>query len=205
MCADLGYVVGMSQLWQLHPDNPQPRLVKQAVDILRRGGVIVIPTDACYVLACALSSKAGEEKIRRILEVDDRFPLSVLCRDLAEMSRYGMVDNIAFRRIRSEAPGPYEFVLPATRDLPRRLWQSKQKTVGLRLPDNVIAVTLIQALDEPLICATLLLPGDSLPLTDPYDIQSTLGNRLDLVIDGGYCGIDPPQRIDLTVADTSAV
>jgi tRNA threonylcarbamoyl adenosine modification protein (Sua5/YciO/YrdC/YwlC family) len=191
----------MSQLWQIHPDNPQSRLISQAADILRRGGVIAMPTDACYVLACALNAKAGEEKLRRILGVDDRFPLSVMCRDLAELSHYGMVDNVAFRKIRSQAPGPYEFILPATRELPRRLWQSKQKTVGLRLPKNEIAMALIKHLDEPLVCATVLLPGEDIPLTDPYDIESTLGNRLELVIDGGYCGIDPPQRIDLIVGD----
>lgn len=194
----------MSQLWQIHPDNPQPRLIKQTADILRRGGVIVMPTDACYALVCALNAKAGEERLRRILGVDDRFPLTVMCRDLAEMSRYGMVDNVAFRQIRSQAPGPYEFILPSTRELPRRLWQSKQKTVGLRLPKNEIAMALMHELDQPLVCATLVLPGEDIPLTDPYDIEATLGNRLELVIDGGYCGIDPPQRIDLIVGDSSA-
>lgn len=188
----------MSQFLQIHPDNPQRRLVDKAVQIIRQGGVIVYPTDSGYALGCQLGDKAAQERIRRIRQVDDKHNFTLVCRDLSELATYAKVDNTAYRLIKNLTPGPYTFILSATREVPRRLQNPKRKTIGLRVPDNRIAQDLLESLGEPLMSSTLILPGDDMPLTDPYDIRDTIGNQLDLVIDGGYCGFEPTTVIDLT-------
>ncbi|HHH48916.1 MAG TPA: threonylcarbamoyl-AMP synthase [Gammaproteobacteria bacterium] len=188
----------MSQFFQIHPDNPQLRLIDQAVEIIRKGGVIAYPTDSGYALGCHLGDKHAQERIRRVREVDDKHNFTLVCRDLSELATYAKVDNTAYRLIKSLTPGPYTFILAATREVPRRLQNPKRKTIGLRVPDNRIAQALLETLGEPLMSSTLILPGDDLPLTDPYDIRDTLEHSLDLVIDGGYCGFEPTTVVDLT-------
>lgn len=187
----------MSQFFQVHPDNPQARLVRQAVDIIRGGGVIVYPTDSAYALGCQIGDKAALDRIRRIrrLEADHNFTL--VCRDLSELATYARVDNTQYRLLRNNTPGPYTFILKATSEVPRRLMHAKRKTVGLRVPENNIAQALLADLGEPLMSVTLILPGDELPLIDPYEIRDALEHDVDLVIDGGYCGMEPTSVIDL--------
>lgn len=187
----------MSQFFQVHPDNPQARLVRQAVDIIRAGGVVVYPTDSAYALGCQIGDKAALDRIRRIrrLEADHNFTL--VCRDLSELATYARVDNTQYRLLRNNTPGPYTFILKATSEVPRRLMHAKRKTVGLRVPENNIAQALLADLGEPLMSVTLILPGDELPLIDPYEIRDTLEHDVDLVIDGGYCGMEPTSVIDL--------
>lgn len=187
----------VSQFFQVHPDNPQARLVRQAVDIIRSGGVIVYPTDSAYALGCQIGDKAALDRIRRIrrLEADHNFTL--VCRDLSELATYARVDNTQYRLLRNNTPGPYTFILKATSEVPRRLMHAKRKTVGLRVPENNIAQALLADLGEPLMSVTLILPGDELPLIDPYEIRDTLEHDVDLVIDGGYCGMEPTSVIDL--------
>ncbi len=188
----------MSQFFQIHPDNPQPRLIDKAVEIIRQGGVIVYPTDSGYALGCHLGDKTAQERIRRIRQVDDKHNFTLVCRDLSELATYAKVDNTAYRLIKSLTPGPYTFILVATREVPRRLQNPKRKTIGLRVPDNRVAQALLETLGEPLMSSTLMLPGDDMPLTDPYDIRDTLEHSLDLIIDGGYCGFEPTTVVDLT-------
>lgn len=187
----------MSQFFTVHPDNPQKRLIHQAVDIIRRGGVVVYPTDSGYALGCHLGDKAAMERIRRIRQLDKHHNFTLVCRDLSELGRYARVDNSVFRLIKNHTPGPYTFILKATSEVPKRLLHPKRKTIGLRVPDNPIALALLDELDEPLMSVTLMLPGDALPMTDPYDIRQTLEHELDLVIDGGFCGLEPTSVIDL--------
>ncbi len=188
----------MSQFFAIHPDNPQARLVRQAVDIIRRGGVVAYPTDSAYALGCHLGDKASVDRIRRIRALADHHNFTLVCRDLSELGRYARVDNSAYRLLRHATPGPYTFVLEATGEVPRRLQHPKRKTVGLRVPDNRIAQALLAELDEPLMSVTLQLPGDEYPLTDPYDIRESLEHDLELVIDGGYCGLEATSVIDMT-------
>ncbi len=188
----------MSQLFQIHPDNPQLRLIRGAVDVLRKGGVIIYPTDSCYALGCQIGDKAAVERLRRIRQVDDKHFFTLMCRDMAEMSTYAMVDNVAYRLIKTLTPGPYTFILPATRIVPKRLLHPKRKKIGIRRPDNVIALALLEELGEPLLSTTLILPGDEMPLTDPYEMRDLLGNQVDLIIDGGYCGLEPTTVIEWT-------
>lgn len=187
----------MSQFFQIHPDNPQLRLIRQAVEILQRGGVIAYPTDSGYALGCALGIKAAQEVIRDIRRVDDRHNFTLVCSDLSQIATYAMVDNTAYRLIKSLTPGAYTFILKATRDVPRRLQNPKRKTIGLRIPHNNIAQALLAGLGEPLMSSTLILPGEELPMTDPYEIRQMLEHRLDLVIDGGFCGFEPTTVIEL--------
>ena len=187
----------MSQFFQIHPNNPQVRLIRQAADIVRQGGVIAYPTDSAYALGCQIGDKAALDRIRRIrrLEADHNFTL--VCRDLSELATYARVDNTQYRLLRNNTPGPYTFILKATSEVPRRLMHAKRKTVGLRVPENNIAQALLADLGEPLMSVTLILPGDELPLIDPYEIRDTLEHDVDLVIDGGYCGMEPTSVIDL--------
>ena len=187
----------MSQFFQVHPDNPQVRLIKQAVEIVRSGGVIVYPTDSGYALGCQIGAKRPLETIRRIRKLSDKHCFTMICRDLKELGLYARVDNSQYRLIKNHTPGPYTFILPATNEVPRRLMQPKRKTIGIRVPDNNIALALLDELNEPLMSVTLILPGEELPMTDPYDIRQTLEHELDLVIDGGYCGMEPTSVIDL--------
>jgi len=187
----------MSQFFQIHPDNPQARLVRQAADIVRGGGVIAYPTDSAYALGCLIGEKTAVDRIRQIRRLDDRHNFTLVCRDLSEIATYARVDNTVYRLIKAHTPGPYTFVLRATSEVPRRLMHPKRRTVGLRVPDNAVAQALLAELREPLMSVTLILPGDKLPLIDPYDIRQELERQVDLVIDGGYCGMEATTVVDL--------
>lgn len=188
----------MSKFFQIHVENPQQRLIDQAVDIIKAGGVIVYPTDSGYALGCHIGDKAAMERIRAIRQVDAKHNFTLVCRDLSEIATYARVENSAYRLIKNHTPGPYTFILKATKEVPKRLQNPKRKTIGLRVPDNLIAQTLLERLGEPLMSSTLILPGEDMPLTDPYDIRDTLEHALDLIIDGGYCGFEPTTVVDLT-------
>ncbi len=187
----------MSQFYQIHPDNPQARLIRHAVDIIRQGGVVVYPTDSAYALGCHIGDKNALDRIRRIRNLDDRHNFTLVCRDLSEIATYARVDNTTYRLLRQCTPGPYTFILRATSEVPRRLMHPKRKTVGLRVPDNAIAAALLEDLGEPLMSVTLIMPGDDYPLIDPYDIRETLEHHVDLVIDGGYCGMEATTVVDM--------
>ncbi len=188
----------MSQFFQIHPETPQTRLIRQAATIVQEGGVIVYPTDSGYALGCHIGDKQALERIRRIRALDDKHNFTLVCRDLSELALYAKVDNVAYRALRSHTPGPYTFILMATNEVPRRLKHPKRKTIGLRVPDNVIAQSLLATLGEPMMSVTMILPGDELPLLDPYEIRSVLQSQVDLVIDGGYCGMEATSIIDLS-------
>jgi tRNA threonylcarbamoyl adenosine modification protein (Sua5/YciO/YrdC/YwlC family) len=182
---------------QVHPANPQTRLLQQAVEVLREGGVIIYPTDSAYALGCRIGEKAALDRIRAIRRLDERHNFTLVCRDLSELSTYAIVDNASYRLLRTHTPGPYTFILRATAEVPRRLLHPKRKTIGMRVPDNVIALALLELLDEPLMSVTLTLPGEELPMTDPQEMQERLGHAVDLIIDGGGCGLEPTTVIDL--------
>ncbi|MGN6652211.1 L-threonylcarbamoyladenylate synthase [Trinickia sp.] len=188
----------MSQFFRIHPDNPQPRLIAQAVQIIKDGGVIALPTDSSYALACRLDDKDAVTRLRRVRGLDERQHLSLLVRDLSELANFAMVDNRQFRLIKSVTPGPYVFILLATKEVPRRLSHPSRKTIGLRVPDHAITLALLEALGEPLIATTLILPQEDEPLNDPEEIRSRLEKEIDLVIDGGACPREPSTVVDLT-------
>jgi tRNA threonylcarbamoyl adenosine modification protein (Sua5/YciO/YrdC/YwlC family) len=187
----------VSQFFQIHPENPQARLIRQAADIIRAGGVVVYPTDSAYALGCHIGDKNALDRIRRIRKLDDKHNFTLVCRDLSEIATYAKVDNTVYRLLRHTTPGPYTFILRATSEVPRRLLHPKRKTVGLRVPDNLIAAALLADLGEPLMSVTLIMPGEDLPLIDPYDIREMLEHHVDLVIDGGFCGLEPTTVVDL--------
>ncbi|WP_323072512.1 L-threonylcarbamoyladenylate synthase [Mycetohabitans endofungorum] len=188
----------MSQYFRIHPDNPQPRLIKQAAQIIDGGGVVALPTDSSYALACHLDDKAAVEQLRRIRGLDERRHLSLMVRDLSELATFAMVDNWQYRLIKSVTPGPYVFILQATKEVPRRLSHPSRKTIGLRVPDHAITLALLEALGQPVIASTLILPGDDEPLNEPEAIRARLEKQLDLVIDGGACAAEPSTVIDLS-------
>jgi tRNA threonylcarbamoyl adenosine modification protein (Sua5/YciO/YrdC/YwlC family) len=188
----------MSQYFQIHPENPQPRLVKQAAQIVGAGGIVAIPTDSAYALVCRLDDKAAVEKLRRIRGVDDKHHLTLLVRDLSEIALYARVDNSQYRLLKATMPGPYTVILEATRELPRRLSHPSRKTIGLRVPENRITLALLEELGEPLIGTTLQLPGDDHMLSDPEEVQERLGKQIELVIDGGAGTLEPTTVVDLT-------
>ena len=194
----------MSQLLQIHPDNPQPRLVRIAADTVRDGGVIVYPTDSCYALGCRIENKGAAERIRHIRRLDERHNLTLICRDLSEIASYAKVGNQHYRMLKALTPGPYTFILKATKLVPRRLQHPRRKTIGIRVPDNAIVRALLDELGEPLMSSSLVLPGEELPLTDPYEMEALLGGQVDLVIDGGYCGFEATTVIDM-VEDVPSV
>ena len=187
----------MSQFFQIHPETPQPRLVRQAADIIRAGGVVVYPTDSAYALGCHIGDKSALDRIRRIRKLDARHNFTLVCRDLSEIATYARVDNAVYRMLKHATPGPYTFILRATSEGPRRLMHAKRKTVGLRVPDNRIAAALLEDLGEPLMSVSLIMPGEDLPLIDPYEIRELLEHEVDLVIDGGYCGMEATTVVDL--------
>ncbi|MCX2976872.1 L-threonylcarbamoyladenylate synthase [Candidatus Marimicrobium litorale] len=187
----------MSQFFQIHSETPQTRLVRQAADIVRGGGVVVYPTDSAYALGCHIGDKMALDRIRRIRKLDDKHNFTLVCRDLSEIATYAKVDNAAYRLLRQTTPGPYTFILKATSEVPKRLMHPKRKTVGIRVPENAIAAALLADLGEPLMSVTLIMPGDEYPLVDPYDIRQSLEHEVDLVIDGGYCGMEPTTVVDL--------
>ncbi|MDB4631185.1 L-threonylcarbamoyladenylate synthase [Pseudomonadales bacterium] len=188
----------MNDFLTIHPENPQSRFLNQAADIVRRGGIIAYPTDSGYALGCHIGDKNALERIRAIRKLDAKHNFTLVCRDLSELAVYAKVDNVAYRILRSHTPGPYTFVLQASSEVPRRLKHPKRKTIGIRVPDNLIAQGLLAALDEPLMSVTLIMPGESLPLLDPYEIRDLLGYQLELVIDGGFCGMEPTSVVDLS-------
>ena len=188
----------MAQLFSVHPQNPQRRLIEQAAEQVRTGAVIVYPTDSCYALGCHLGDKAAVQRIRDIRQVDEQHHLTLVCRDLSEISQYARVDNRQFRLLKSATPVSYTFILEATREVPRRLQHPKRATIGLRIPDHPVAQALLAALDEPLISATMVLPEDVLPLNDAVEIRARLERRVDLVLDSGSCGVEPTTVVDLT-------
>ncbi|WP_193161080.1 L-threonylcarbamoyladenylate synthase [Microbulbifer hainanensis] len=188
----------MAQFFQIHPENPQGRLIAQAADILAAGGVIVFPTDSAYAVGCRLGEKLAVERIRALRQLDKQHNFTLMCRDLSELASYAKVDNQMFRLLKNHTPGPYTFIMPATAEVPRRLMHPKRKTIGLRVPDNAIVQALIEALGEPLMSCSLIMPGDDQPLTDPYDIRDTLEHQVELVIDGGFCGLEATTVLDLT-------
>jgi len=181
----------MSQFFEIHPDNPQRRLVSQAVAIIRDGGVIVYPTDSCYALGCHLGDKQAMERIARIRRTDKAHDFTLVCRDLSDIATYAKVDNRAYRTLKSLTPGPYTFVLKATGEVPKRLQNPKKKTIGIRVPDNAITQALLEELGEPLMSSTLILPGNELPETEPDEMREKLKKQVDLIIDGGHCGFEP--------------
>ncbi|MEN9866644.1 MAG: hypothetical protein RL748_2234 [Pseudomonadota bacterium] len=188
----------MSQFFQLHPDNPQPRLLKQAVQLLQSGALVALPTDSCYALVCQLDDKSGVERMRRVRGVDERHHMTLLCRDLSEISLYARVDNRQYRMLKAATPGPYTIILEATKEVPRRLSHPSRKTIGLRVPENRITRALLEELGQPLLSTTLILPGEQEALNDPDLIREHLQHQIELVIDGGACGMEPTTVIDLT-------
>jgi tRNA threonylcarbamoyl adenosine modification protein (Sua5/YciO/YrdC/YwlC family) len=188
----------MAQFFEIHPQNPQPRLIRRSVDILLQGGVIVYPTDSSYALGCQIGEKSAMERIRRIRDLDEKHNFTLVCRDLSEITTYARIDNQAFRLLKSFTPGPYTFVYHATKQVPRRLLHPRRKTIGIRVPDNGICRALLAELGQPILSTTLMLPQDEMPLTDPYEMRELLDSQVDLVIDGGFCGLEPTTVVDMT-------
>ena len=187
----------MSQYFQIHPVNPQARLVDQAVEIIRNDGLLVYPTDSSYALGCHVGDKRGMERIRRIRKLDSKHNFTLMCRDLSEIASYARIDNSSYRLLKSLTPGAYTFILRATHEVPRRLQHPKRKTIGIRIPDHPVAQALLEELGEPLMSSTLILPGADMPETDAQDIREQLEHDVDLVIDGDNCGVEPTTVIDL--------
>jgi len=187
----------MSQFFQIHADNPQPRLIKQAVEVINQGGLVVYPTDSSYAVGCHLGDKKAMDRIRQLRRVDAKHNFTLMCRDLKDISTYAYVDNTQYRLLKAYTPDAYTFILRASRQVPKRLQHAKKKTIGIRIPNNVVAQALLAELNEPLMSSTLILPGDDVPLMDPYDMKDTIGHEVDLIIDGGYCGFEPTTVIDL--------
>jgi tRNA threonylcarbamoyl adenosine modification protein (Sua5/YciO/YrdC/YwlC family) len=188
----------MSQYFTIHPDNPNPRLIRQAAEELRNGGIVVYPTDSCYALGCHLDDKDAVTRIRLIRKLDEHHHLTLMCRDLSEISRYAKVDNVKFRLLKSNTPGSYTFILEATKEVPKRLQHPKRSTIGIRIPDHPVALALLEELGEPLLSTTLILPEEEGPLNDAEHIRDLLEKQVDLVIDGGAVGVDFTTVIDLT-------
>lgn len=188
----------MAQFFSIHTDTPHSRLIKQAVTIVRSGGIIVYPTDSCYALGCHLGDKDAMIRIRAIRQVDERHHFTLVCRNLAEIATYAKIDNSQYRLLKATTPGSYTFILQATREVPRRMQHPKRNTIGLRVPDHLVVLALLEELDEPLLSSTLILPGDEYPLNDTDEIRERLEHQVELVMDAGSCGIDMTTVIDLT-------
>jgi tRNA threonylcarbamoyl adenosine modification protein (Sua5/YciO/YrdC/YwlC family) len=188
----------MARLVDIHPTNPQQRLIAEVVAAIRAGGLIAYPTDSSYAFGCHIGDKRSMDRIRRIRKTDKHHNFTLVCSDLSEISLYARVENWAYRLIKSLTPGPYTFILPATREVPKRLQHPKRRTIGLRVPDHAIVRAMLDALGEPIMSSTLSLPGDDVPLTDAQDIQERIGSQIDLIIDGGPTGIEPSTVLDLS-------
>ena len=188
----------MAQFFTLHADNPQPRLIKQAAVILRAGGVIALPTDSSYAIACHLGDKRAQDRVRAIRAVDEKHHFTLLCRDLSEIAIYAQLDNQQFRLLKANTPGSYTFILEATREVPKRLQHPKRNTIGLRVPEHPVTLALLAELNEPLLSMTLILPGETMPMHDADTIRSQLEHQLDLILDAGACGMEPTTVIDLS-------
>jgi tRNA threonylcarbamoyl adenosine modification protein (Sua5/YciO/YrdC/YwlC family) len=191
----------MSQFFQIHPENPQARLIKQAVEIIRKGGVVVYPTDSSYAVGCHIGDKSAVDRIRALRRLDDKHNFTLVCSDLSQLGLFAKVDTSAFRLLKAHTPGPYTFILSATREVPRMLMHPKRRTIGLRVPQHPIAQALLAELGEPLMSVTLILPGESLPLSDPYEIREQIEHQVDLIIDGGYGGLEASTVVNLTDGD----
>jgi tRNA threonylcarbamoyl adenosine modification protein (Sua5/YciO/YrdC/YwlC family) len=191
----------MAQYFVVHPTHPQQRLIEQAAEIVRHGGLVVYPTDSCYALGCRVGDKEAIERMRAVRQVDAGHHFTLVCRDLSEIARYARVDNRAYRLLKTATPGSFTFILRATREVPRRLQNPRRKTIGLRIPDHPVAQALLVELREPLLSSTLILPGDALPLNEPGEIRSRLEHQVDLVMDAGSCGIETTTVVDLTRED----
>lgn len=187
----------MSQYFSIHPVNPQLRLIKRAVEMIKQGALIVYPTDSCYAFGCHIGNKDALERIRHIRELDDKHNFTLVCRDLSELGNYAFVDNTMFRLLRTYTPGPYTFILQASREVPRRMQVAKRKTIGLRIPDDPVALSLLEELGEPLMSSTLILPGDVTIMTDPEEMRDRLEHKVDLIIDGGNCGFEPTTVVNM--------
>ena len=195
----------MSQYFELHPVNPQLRLIRRAADIVRAGGVIAYPTDSCYALGCHIGDKSALERVRRIRQADRHHHFTLVCRDVGESARFARIDTPQFRLLKACTPGPYTFLLPATRETPRRLQHERRRTIGIRVPDHPVPRMLLAELGEPLMSSTLIIPGDALPLTDGREIRARLEHDIDAVLDGGNCGIEPTTVVDLAVMPPTIV
>ena len=189
----------MAQYFELHSQNPQLRLIRRAAEIVRAGGLIAYPTDSCYALGCHIGDAAALERLRRIRGADRHHHFTLVCRDLSEIGRYARIETWQFRLLKAATPGPFTFLLPASRETPRRLQHPKRRTIGIRVPDHPVPNMLLSELGEPLMSSTLLLPGDELPLTDGHEIRARLEHQIDAVLDGGHCGIEPTTVVDLAV------
>ncbi|OYT95917.1 MAG: threonylcarbamoyl-AMP synthase [Pseudomonas sp. PGPPP3] len=187
----------MSQFFQIHPENPQARLIKQAVEIIRSGGVVVYPTDSSYAVGCHIGDKSAVERIRRLRQLDDKHNFTLVCSDLSQLGLFAKVDTGAFRLLKAHTPGPYTFILNATREVPRMLMHPKRRTIGLRVPSHPIAMALLEQLGEPLMSVSLIMPGDAEPLSDPYEMRQVLEHHVDLIIDGGFGGLEASTVINL--------
>ena len=188
----------MAKLIEVHPTDPQPRRVARIVDIIREGGLIAYPTDSSYAFGCHIGDKRAIDRIHRIRKTDKKHNFTLVCRDLSEISIYAQVDNWAYRLVKSLTPGPYTFVLPATREVPKRLQNPKRRTIGMRVPDHPLVRAVLDELGEPIMSSTLTLPGDDMPLTDPTEIEERIGHQIDAIVDAGPTGIEPTSVIDLT-------
>ena len=195
----------MSQFFQIHPENPQPRLIKQAVEIVRQGGVIAYPTDSSYALGCRIGEKSAVERIRHIRRLDDKHNFTLVCRDLSELGLYAKVDTGLFRLLKAHTPGPYTFILNATREVPRMLLHPKRRTIGLRVPSHPIAQALLEELGEPLMSVSLILPGQSEAMEDPYEMRQALEHHVDLIIDGGYGGTAVSTVVNLSEGEPQVI
>jgi len=187
----------MSEYFQVHPDNPQGRVIKHAAEVLRQGGVVVYPTDSTYALGCHLGDKTALDRIRRIRQLSSKHNFTLVCSDLSSLSTYAIVNNSAYRILKAYTPGPYTFILRATPEVPRRLMHPKRKTIGLRVPDHPVAQAILEAMGEPIMSTSLILPDAQEQLVDPYEMRLQLGKLVDLIIDGGPCGLEPTTMIDL--------
>lgn len=186
-----------SRFIEIHPTHPQPRLIRQAVALIREGGLVVYPTDSSYALGCHIGDKAAMERIARIRQTDKYHHFTLVCRDLSEIARYARVNNQQYRTLKAFTPGPYTFILRATRETPKRLQNPRRRTIGIRVPDHPVPLALLAELNEPIMSSTLILPGETLPMTDAREIQERLYHEVDAVIDGGNCGLEPTSVIDL--------
>ena len=189
--------MAMGQFFQVHAETPQQRLVRQVADVIEKGGVIIYPTDSGYALGCGLGEKDAQERIRRLRKLDDKHNFTLVCRDLSEIATYARVENANYRLLKAHTPGGFTFIFKATGEVPKRLMHPKRKTIGIRVPDNAIAMALLEELGSPIMSVSLIMPGDDEPMTDPYDIKDMLINEVDLIIDGGYCGMEPTSVIEL--------
>lgn len=195
----------MAQYFEVHPDNPQARLLKQAAQIIDKGGVVAIPTDSSYALVCHLDDKAAADQLRRIRQIDDKHHLTLLCRDLAELANYAKVDNHQYRMLKRATPGPYTFILEATKEVPRRLSHPSRRTVGLRVPEHSVTQALLAILGQPLIGTTLIAPGENEPLNDPQDIRERFEHQIQAILDAGACPMEPTTVIDLSGAEPNVM